>query len=45
MQVLQLQPEHFDALYMLGLIASDNQKTELAIDLMGKAIKLNGNHI
>jgi tetratricopeptide (TPR) repeat protein len=44
-QVLQLQPEHFDALYMSGLIASDNQKTELAIDLIGKAIKLNGNHV
>ena len=44
-QVLQLQPEHFDALYMLGLIASDNQNPELVIDLLGKAIKLNGNHI
>ncbi len=43
-QVLQLQPEHFDALYMLGLIAFNNQKFELTVDLLGKVIKLNGNH-
>jgi predicted O-linked N-acetylglucosamine transferase (SPINDLY family) len=43
-QVLQLQPEHFDALYMLGLIASDNQNLELTVDLMGKVIKLNDKH-
>jgi protein O-GlcNAc transferase len=43
-QVLQLQPEHFDALYMLGLIASDNQNFELTVDLMGKVIKLKSNH-
>ncbi len=40
--VLQQQPDHFDALYLLGVIALQTQRTEQAIELIGKAISLNG---
>jgi tetratricopeptide (TPR) repeat protein len=44
-QVVQLDSEHFEALYMLGLIASQNQNPDLTVDLIGKAIKLKSNHV
>jgi tetratricopeptide (TPR) repeat protein len=40
-EVLQQQPNHFDALHLLGVIAAQNKKTELAVELITKAIRLN----
>ena len=40
-QVLEIQPRHFDALHLLGVIAKQTNNPELAIDLMGKAIEIN----
>ncbi len=39
-QALTLVPNHPDALHLLGLMAYQVQKTELAIDLIGKAIAI-----
>ena len=40
--VLRLQPNHFGALHLLGLIALQTRHTQRAIELIGKAIGLNG---
>src|SRR5580704_16959721 len=40
-EILQQQPNHFDALHLLGVIAAQNKKTELAVELITKAIRLN----
>jgi len=40
-EVLQQQPNHFDALHMLGVIAAQTQQTELGVELFKKAIGLN----
>ena len=40
-EVLQQQPNHFDALHLLGVIAAQTKKTELAVELITKAIRLN----
>jgi len=40
-EVLQQQPNHFDALHMLGVIAAQTQQTELGVELFKKAIRLN----
>jgi hypothetical protein len=40
-EVLQHQPNHFDALHLLGVIALQTRRTEKAIELIGKAISLN----
>ena len=40
-EVLQRQPDHVDALYLLGLIAAHTRRTEQAVELFSKAIKLN----
>jgi tetratricopeptide (TPR) repeat protein len=42
-EVLQQQPNHFDALHLLGVIAAQTKKTELAVELITKAIRLNAN--
>jgi protein O-GlcNAc transferase len=42
-QVLAKQPKHFDALNMLGVIASQANNHALAAELMGKAIEINPN--
>ncbi len=39
-QILQLQPNHPDALHLLGVIAHQVGQHEAAADLIGKAIKL-----
>src|SRR5450759_1919559 len=40
-QVLQVAPNHPDALHMLGVIARQNGKYETAVELISKAIRLN----
>src|SRR5580693_7277750 len=40
-EVLQQQPNHFDALHLLGVLAAQTKKTELAVELLTKAIRLN----
>src|SRR5512134_1269713 len=39
-QVLQMQPDHPDALHLLGLIAHQVGKNEIAVMLISKAISL-----
>jgi tetratricopeptide (TPR) repeat protein len=39
--ILQRQPNHFDALHLLGIIAAQTRRTELAVELIGKAIGIN----
>jgi protein O-GlcNAc transferase len=40
-QVLRQQPNHFDALHLLGVIAVNTQRMQRAVDLISKAIGLN----
>ena len=40
-QVLALEPQHFDALHLSGVIALQSNQPELAIDLIGRALQLN----
>ena len=40
-QVLQLDPEHADALHLLGVLSHQHGRHELAVELIGKAIALN----
>src|SRR5215472_17230424 len=40
-EILQRQPNHFDALHLLGVIAAQTRRTELAVELIGKAIGIN----
>jgi tetratricopeptide (TPR) repeat protein len=42
-EVLQRQPNYFDALHLLGVIALQTQHTELGVELIRKAIGLNAN--
>jgi tetratricopeptide (TPR) repeat protein len=42
-EVLQRQPNYFDALHMLGLIAHQTRHSEQAIELIERAIALNPN--
>jgi tetratricopeptide (TPR) repeat protein len=42
-QILQAQPHHAFALHLLGIIAHQCGKPELALELIGKAITINGN--
>ena len=37
-EVLRQQPNHFDALHLLGVIAVQTRRTERAVELIGKAI-------
>src|ERR1035437_7918185 len=43
LQVLKLQPRHFDALHMLGVIAARTNNPARAIELINKAIEINPN--
>ena len=43
-QVLALQPKHFDALHMLGLIAYQTGYLQQSLELIDKAIALNSDH-
>jgi len=40
LDVLREQPNHFDALHLLGIIAAQTGRPELAVELIGKAIDL-----
>ena len=40
-EVLQRQPDHFDALHLLGVIARQTRRTEWGVDLIKRAIGLN----
>jgi predicted O-linked N-acetylglucosamine transferase (SPINDLY family) len=40
-EVLQEQPNHFDALHLLGVIAFQTRRTERAVELIKRAIGLN----
>lgn len=40
-QILQSQPDHPDALHLLGLVAHQVGRHEAAVDLIGKAIAIN----
>jgi tetratricopeptide (TPR) repeat protein len=40
-QVLLKQPKHFDALHLLGVIATQTKNPQLAADLIVKAIEIN----
>jgi Tfp pilus assembly protein PilF len=39
-RVLATDPKHFDALHLLGVIAAQSGEPELAVDLIGQAIKV-----
>jgi len=41
-QVLAVDPNHVDALHMLGVLAYQSGKAEAAVDLIGRAIAVNG---
>jgi tetratricopeptide (TPR) repeat protein len=41
-QVLAVQPNHADAIHLLGVIASQAGKHEVAVEYIGRAITLNG---
>jgi len=41
-QILQLDPNHADSLHLLGMVASQARQTDLAIDLIHRAIAING---
>jgi len=43
-QVLKLQPEHHDALHMLGVVAYQTGNPLQAVELIGRAIALNPNN-
>jgi tetratricopeptide (TPR) repeat protein len=43
-EILKVQPKHFDALHLLGVIAAQTQNPQKAVDLIAKAIKINPNH-
>ena len=43
MEVLQWQPNHFDALHLLGVIACQTRRTERGVDLIKRAIGHNPN--
>jgi predicted O-linked N-acetylglucosamine transferase (SPINDLY family) len=40
-EVLEQQPEHFDALHLLGLLALQTHEPERALELIGRAVLLN----
>jgi predicted O-linked N-acetylglucosamine transferase (SPINDLY family) len=42
-QILQAEPDHADALHLLGVIAHQVGKHEVAIECIGRAVGLNGN--
>ena len=42
-QILKIQPEHFDSLHLLGVIAKQTNNPQQAVELIGKAIEINPN--
>jgi len=43
-EILKLQPEHSDALHLLGVIAAQTNNPQRAVQLIGKAIEINPNN-
>ena len=41
-EILALQANHVDALHLLGVVSNQTGRNELAVDLLGRAIALNG---
>ncbi|MCS3446891.1 MULTISPECIES: tetratricopeptide repeat protein [Bradyrhizobium] len=41
--ILRQQPDNFDALHLLGLISAQTGRSERGVDLIRRAIRLNGN--
>jgi tetratricopeptide (TPR) repeat protein len=41
-RILQIDPDHADSLHLLGMVASQARQPEMAIDLIQRAIALNG---
>jgi tetratricopeptide (TPR) repeat protein len=42
--ILKIQPQHFDAIHLLGVIADQFQNHQLAADLIAQAISINPNN-
>ena len=42
-QILKIQPEHFDSLHLLGVIAKQTNNPQQAVELIDKAIEINPN--
>ena len=42
-QILTIEPDHVDAIHLLGVIAHQSGKYEVAVDYIGRAIRLQGN--
>src|SRR5689334_3013466 len=42
LEILRQHPDHFDALHLLGTIAVQTQQLEHGVELIQKAIRLNG---
>jgi Flp pilus assembly protein TadD len=42
-QILAVEPNHAEAVHLLGVIAHQVGKHEIAIQYIGRAIRLNGN--
>ena len=43
-QVLKIKPNHFDAMNLLGVIAAQNKKPALAVQLIGRAITIDASN-
>jgi predicted O-linked N-acetylglucosamine transferase (SPINDLY family) len=43
-QVLRIQPGHFDALHLLGVIAAQDGNLDLAVQWIGRAVQVNPYH-
>ena len=41
-EVLRSEPRHADSLHLLGVIAHQVGRNDLAVEMIGKAIKING---
>jgi predicted O-linked N-acetylglucosamine transferase (SPINDLY family) len=42
-QILAVEPNHVDALHLLGVIACESNRPEVAVEYIGRAIRLDGN--
>jgi len=43
-QILKIQPNHFDALHLMGALLAQTKEFKQAIDFLSKALKINPNH-
>src|SRR5271165_2841620 len=42
-QILEIQPAHFEALHLLGVIAAQTNDSRKAVELLDRAIEINPN--